>query len=79
MDFFKKIQVYCNYKRLTIGTSLVAQWIRPHTPNAEGSGSIPGQGARSHRQQLKSKDPQCQTKTQLSHIRILKKRERDSL
>ena len=30
------------------GTSLVAQWLRLHTPNAGGLGSIPGQGARSH-------------------------------
>ena len=30
------------------GTSLVAQWLRLHTPNAEGLGSIPGQGTRSH-------------------------------
>ena len=30
------------------GTSLVAQWLRLHTPNAGGPGSIPGQGARSH-------------------------------
>ncbi|TEA24051.1 hypothetical protein DBR06_SOUSAS13910010, partial [Sousa chinensis] len=28
--------------------SLVAQWIRLHTPNAGGWGSIPGQGTRSH-------------------------------
>ena len=29
-------------------TSLVAQWIRLHTPNAGGPGWIPGQGTRSH-------------------------------
>ena len=29
-------------------TSLVAQWLRLHTPNAGGLGSIPGQGTRSH-------------------------------
>ncbi|TEA24223.1 hypothetical protein DBR06_SOUSAS17310030, partial [Sousa chinensis] len=28
--------------------SLVAQWLRFHVPNAEGPGSIPGQGTRSH-------------------------------
>ncbi|TEA30592.1 hypothetical protein DBR06_SOUSAS4110027, partial [Sousa chinensis] len=28
--------------------SLVVQWLRLHTPNAGGSGSIPGQGTRSH-------------------------------
>ena len=31
-----------------LGTSLVVQWIRLHTPNAGGQGSIPGQGTRSH-------------------------------
>ena len=31
-----------------IGTSLVAQWIRLHAPNAGGPGLIPGQGTRSH-------------------------------
>ena len=30
------------------GTSLVAQWIRLHAPNAAGLGLIPGQGTRSH-------------------------------
>ena len=34
-------------------TSLVVQWLRLHTPNAEGSGSIPGQGTRSHMLQLR--------------------------
>ena len=31
-----------------MGTSLVVQWLRLHSPNAEGKGSIPGQGTRSH-------------------------------
>ena len=30
------------------GTSLVVQWVRLHSPNAGGPGSIPGQGTRSH-------------------------------
>ena len=30
------------------GTSLVAQWLRLHTPNAGGPGLIPGQGSRSY-------------------------------
>ena len=33
---------------MLIGTSLVAQWIRLHAPNAGGLGSIPGQGTRPH-------------------------------
>ena len=36
------------------GTSLVVQWLRLCTPNAGGSGSIPGQGTRSHMLQLKN-------------------------
>ena len=35
------------------GTSLVVQWLRLHAPNAEGQGSIPGQGTRSHMPQLR--------------------------
>ena len=31
-----------------LGTSLVAQWLRLHAPNAGGPGLIPGQGTRSH-------------------------------
>ena len=53
-----------NERRLTVqfhfyklqeiaGTSLVVQWLRLHDPNAGDSGSIPGQGTRSHRPQLK--------------------------
>ena len=30
-----------------VGTSLVVQWLRFHTPNAGAPGSIPGQGTRS--------------------------------
>ena len=33
---------------MPMGTSLVVQWLRLHTPNAGGPGSIPGQGTRSH-------------------------------
>ena len=33
-------------------TSLVIQWLRLHAPNAGGPVSIPGQGTRSHKQQL---------------------------
>ena len=34
-------------------TSLVVQWLRLCAPNAGGLGLIPGQGARSHMQQLR--------------------------
>ena len=33
---------------VSLGTSLVAQWLRLRAPNAGGLGSIPGQGTRSH-------------------------------
>ena len=34
-------------------TSLMVQWLRLHTPNARGPGSIPGQGTRSYMQQVR--------------------------
>ena len=37
----------------TTGTSLVVQWLRLHSSNAGGPGSIPGQGTRSHTLQLR--------------------------
>ena len=56
------------FKHLQSGTSLVVQWLRLHTANAGGPGSIPGQGARSHmlqQQQQKasaSEKPKSKTK-----------------
>ena len=41
-----------------VGTSLVAQWLRLHTPNIGDPGSIPGQGTRSHVLQLGVHMPQ---------------------
>ena len=41
------VSVKKSFKK-TIGTSLVAQWLRLCAPNAGDSGSIPGQGTRSH-------------------------------
>ena len=29
-----------------MGTSLAVQWLRLHTPNVGGTGSIPGQGTK---------------------------------
>ena len=37
-----------------LGTSLVVQWRGLPTPNAGGLGLIPGQGTRSHMQQLRA-------------------------
>ena len=52
------VQVSCSpsqgeAKRYLLGTSLVVQWLRLRAPNAGGLGSIPGQGTRSHRPQLR--------------------------
>ena len=41
------------HQKLLFGTSLVVQWLRLCAPNSGGLGSIPGQGARSHMQQLR--------------------------
>ena len=51
-------------KSRPVETSLVAQWLRLHAPNARGLGSIPGQGPRVCMLQLKiphisTKDPAC--------------------
>ena len=40
------------------GISLVVQWLRLHTPNAGGLGSVPSQGIRSHKPQLNVCGPQ---------------------
>ena len=45
-------------KKKNGATSLVVQWLRLHTPNAESLGSIPGQGTRSHMLQLRVYTPQ---------------------
>ena len=41
------------HRQILLGTSLVVQWLRLHTPNAGGPGLIPGQGSRSHILQLR--------------------------
>ena len=43
-------------KAHSLGTSLVVQWLRLRTANAEGPGSMPGQGTRdpTHKLQLRS-------------------------
>ena len=44
-----------------LGTSLVIQWLRLHTPNAGDPGSIPGQETGSHMLQLRVHMPQVKT------------------
>ncbi|TEA42750.1 hypothetical protein DBR06_SOUSAS1610279, partial [Sousa chinensis] len=39
----------------------VVQWLRLHTPNAGGPGSIPGQGTRSHMPQISVHMPQLRS------------------
>ena len=58
---------------ITVGTSVVVQWLGLWAPDAEGLGSILGQGARSHMLQLRARMPQLKvlhaaTKTQCSQI-----------
>ena len=55
-DLFKKIRDTkgtFHVKMGSIGNSLVVQWLRLCASKAGGPGSIPGQGARSHRAQLR--------------------------
>ena len=63
---------------ITVGTSVVVQWLRLWAPDAEGLGSILGQGARSHMLQLRARRPQLKilhaaTKTQCSQVNKYKK------
>ena len=46
MSFAKSVHFY--RAALLSGTSPVVQWLSLHTSNAEGQGSVPGQGTRSH-------------------------------
>ena len=69
------IQMINFIKCLTLGTSLVVQWLRLHVPNTWGPGSIPGQETRSHmlhgiflHATRRSKTPHTTTKTQSSQI-----------
>ena len=70
------VQSLKSENKVFLGTSLVVQWPRLHAPKAWGLSSIPGQGTRSHRPQLKTphattkiRDSLCHaTKTQYSQI-----------
>ena len=48
MHFLTTYLLIAKRKRVTLGTSLVAQWVRLHAPNAGCLGSVPGQGTKSH-------------------------------
>ena len=50
---YQSFQLAENLKIMVIRTSLVIQWLRFRTPNAEGPGLIPVQGTRSHMPQLR--------------------------
>ena len=49
-------------------TSLVFQWLGLHAPTAEGMGSIPGQGTRSHMLNLRVYKPQLKKIEDLCHV-----------
>ena len=63
--------VYHNINMYTLGTSLMVQWLRFHTPNTGGTRSIPSQGTRSHTMQLKILH--AATKTLCSQINKFKR------
>ena len=45
--FIPGMQGWFNFqKSISIGTSLAAQWLRLHAPNAGGTGSRPGRGTK---------------------------------
>ena len=52
MSGFKAF-MFCSILKTTWGTSPVVQWLRLCVPKAGGVGSIPGQGTRFHRPQLR--------------------------
>ena len=57
---------------------MVVQWLRLQAPNAAGLGSVPGQGTRSHKPQLKSphapvKSPHTAAETRCSQTQFFKK------
>lgn len=47
----------CREKCGSLGTSLVGQWFRPHTPNAGGMALIPGRGTKITHGKKKKKPP----------------------
>ena len=55
-----------------MGTSLVAQWLRFHTPNAGDPGLISGQGTRSH-MHAATKTSHAATKTRHNQIKLKSK------
>ena len=67
----KKVKIKKKILKISLGTSLVVQWLRLHAPNAGGLGSIPGQGTRSHAATKSShattKDPAYRNKDPLCH------------
>ena len=52
-------------ERLILSLSLVVQWLRLCTPNAEGLGSISGQGPRSYTLQRKIQNSETETQRSL--------------
>ena len=54
-----------------MGTSLVVQWLRLCAANGEGTGSIPGQGTRSHMLQLRPSAAKKKKKFKMCSFRIM--------
>ena len=66
-------KVIKNTMKLTqLEASLMVRWLRFHSPNAGGLGSIPGQGTRSHMLQGRLRIPCAEAKTWSSQPNFLK-------
>lgn len=62
----------CREKCGSLGTSLVGQWFRPHTPNAGGMALIPGRGTKiTHGKKKKSHQECFSLKRLLPHVLTL--------
>ena len=64
LGFSRMLEAYKGLRTISAGTSLAVQGQRLCAPNAGDTGSIPGQGTRSHMWQLRvcgatRKDPVC--------------------
>ena len=71
-------QYWVSVKYTENGTSLVVQWLRLHTPNAGGPGSIPGWQTRSHMLQLKFLSAKTKAQHSQTNKDLKRKKERNT-
>ena len=60
-------------KNSLTGNSLAVQWVGLCTPPAEGLGSSPGQGTKSHKPQVKDKKQKTKNKKQTHKKNCIKR------